>query len=85
MNHQNTIGRVKSDYQGFNSAFNNLPRSKMMAVRQELMTALHWSVSIFYYKKRGDTPIWEHEVPLITHVFSRFGINAWTGEQINLN
>lgn len=83
MNQQNTINRVKSNYNGFEDAFSILPSNKVLPVRKELMNCLDWSVSLFYYKKRGDTPIWEHEVPVIEEIFSQFKINAWTGKPIN--
>lgn len=83
MNQQNSLLRLKSDLKGFNTAFNSLPRNKLIHVRQLLMYRLHWSVSLFYYKKRGDTPIWEHEIPVIDDIFSRYRINYRTGEELN--
>lgn len=83
MKQQNTMIRVKSEIQGFEEAFNSLPRNQIKPIRQELMRTLGWSVSIFYYKKRGDTSIWEHEVPVIDAIFCRFKIDARTGEPIN--
>jgi hypothetical protein len=80
MNKQNSIKRVKSRMRDFEEAFDSLPNKKIMAVRQELMRELGWSVSVFYYKKRGDTPIWESEVPVIEEIFRRFNINAWNGQ-----
>jgi hypothetical protein len=85
MNQQNTIIRVKSGFKGFEEAFNSLPRNKIKDARQELMSRLVWSISVFYYKKRGDTPIWEHELPVIEEVFSRYRVNPWNGESINNN
>lgn len=85
MNQQNTLIRVKSEVRGFEEAFNSLPRNKIKDARQELMLRLSWSISIFYYKKRGDTPIWDHELPIIEEVFSLYSLNAWTGESLNKN
>jgi hypothetical protein len=83
MNQQNTINRVKSGLQGFEMAFNSLPRNQIKAVRQEIMKELGWSVSLFYYKKRGETAIWIHEVPHIETIFCRFNINPYTGQPIS--
>lgn len=82
MNRQNTGKRLKSGRRGFEEAFNCIPRNKILYVRKEIMTRLNWSVSVFYYKKRGDTPIWENEVPVIEQIFSMFRIDPWTGETI---
>lgn len=46
------------------------------------MVRLQWSLSIFYFKKRGDTPIWDYEENVVEEVFRKYGINAWTGEQL---
>lgn len=80
MNQQNSINRLKSEMTGFEDAFNCLPKNQIMPIRMELMKELGWSISMFYYKKRGDTPIWEHEVPLIESVFGRFNIDVCTGQ-----
>lgn len=74
MTQQNTTNRVKSDLDGFENAFQSLPHNKLIYVRKELMDRLGWSISVFYYKKRGDTPIWEHEIAVINEIFSRYGI-----------
>lgn len=81
MNNQNTK-RLKSERRGFEEAFRSIPKNKILYVRKEIMTRLNWSVSLFYYKKRGDTPIWEFEVPVIEEIFSSFRIDPWTGEMI---
>ena len=72
----------KAHYKGFEKAFGALPHDHISGVRKELMGNLGWSISLFYYKKRGDTPIRENEVPIIESVFEGFGLNAWTGEKI---
>lgn len=83
MNQQNSMNRVKSEHRGFREAFESLPSNKIMEVREHLMNRLGWSLSIFYYKKRGDTPIWEHEEPVIEEVFSPFNLHPWIDSQIN--
>lgn len=83
MDQQNTINRVKSDKQGFEAAFNHLPKDELISVRKRFMSDQRWSISLFYYKKRGDTPIWEHEVPVIESIFSEYKINPWTGQSTN--
>lgn len=74
------MNRVKSTHRGFEEAFKSVPKNKILRVRQELMIALQWSIALFYYKKRGDTPIWEHEEFIIEQTFKRYRIDAWTGE-----
>jgi len=74
MTQQNTINRVKSTLAGFEHSYLSLPHNQLIPVRKELMARLGWSISVFYYKKRGDTPIWEHEVEIINEIFNRFGI-----------
>ena len=74
METQNTIKRVKSGLKGFENAYKSLPYSDIHFVRKQLMERLGWSMSIFGYKKRGDTPIWEHEADVLHEVFSRYGI-----------
>lgn len=83
MNRQNNLIRLKSTMAGFEEAFCCLPSNQIMSVRQELMKKLGWSISIFYYKKRGDTPIWENEASVIESALSKFNIDARTGKPIN--
>lgn len=68
---------------GFRKAFEALPYREMIPIREEMMRSLGWSLSSFYIKKRGDTPIYENEVPIIEEIFRRHGLNAFTGEKIN--
>lgn len=82
MNQQNSTIRLKSEMKGFEDAFNCLPKNQILPIRQELMRDLDWSLSVFYYKKRGDTPIWEHEVPVIESIFLRFNIDVRTEKPI---
>jgi len=72
----------KVNYNGFSDAFENLPSRFRMIARRELQKRLHWSPSSFYYKRSGESPLRENEVPVIQEIFSRFSLNAWTGERI---
>jgi len=74
METQNTTKRVRSGLKGFVNSYASLPHSDIYMVRRELMERLEWSMSVFGYKKRGDTPIWEHEADVIQEIFSRYGI-----------
>jgi hypothetical protein len=82
----NTILRVKQSpiigLKPFQKAFEKLPGNEKRPVKLTLMQELGWAVSTFDYKKRGDTPIRENEIPVIEAIFQGFGINAWTGERI---
>lgn len=77
----NTLKTVKRSPKvhknGFEKAFEALPYSATKSVRLELMGSLSWSISGFYGKKRGDTPIRENEIPVIETVFAGYGIDAW--------
>ena len=77
------MNRVKSEHHDFSTAYESLPGNKIMEVRQDLMRRLDWSMSVFYYKKRGDTPIWEHEEQIIEEIFRTYNLNPWTGSPIN--
>lgn len=66
--------RVRTGMKGFENSYESLPHNQLINVRDELMGKLNWSISIFYYKKRGDTPIWEHEADVLHDIFSRYGI-----------
>lgn len=83
MTQRNSLKRLKSEMKDFHQAFDTLPRNQTVNVRKELMEKCGWSVSAFYYKKRGDTPIWDSETQVIEEVFSRFKIDPWTGTSIN--
>lgn len=67
---------------GFQKAFEVLPYNAAKSVRLELMARLNWSISGFYGKKRGDTPIRENEVTVIEDIFSSFGIDSGTGKKL---
>lgn len=82
MNRQNTTNRVKVRMRGFSKAFDSLPKNRIKSVREELMGRLKWSLSVFYYKKRGDTPLWEREALVIEEIFKRFGLGEWSDKQI---
>ncbi len=75
MEQVNTIKRVKSNLAGFLNSYERLPHNEMKSVQRELRERLGWSSSGFAYKKRGDTPIWEHEVAVLHEVFSRYNIS----------
>ena len=82
----NDIKRVKLspvvNYNGFADAFGNLPNRHSSIVRRELLKRLKCCPRTFFSKKIGEAPIRENEVPIIEEIFSRFGLNAWTGERI---
>ncbi|HEX2968824.1 MAG TPA: hypothetical protein VHO46_06930 [Bacteroidales bacterium] len=78
---RNAQKKVKSELSGFEEAFRSIPKNRILKVRKEIMTRLNWSISLFYYKKRGDTPIWENEVPFLEEIFSEYGINPWKIEE----
>ena len=80
MTQSNTINKVIN---GFDDAFMNLRSKDQLPVRKELMELLGWAISSFYIKKNGDTPIKEKEIPVIEDVFRRYGLDAWTGKQLN--
>jgi hypothetical protein len=65
---------------GFEKAFNRLPHKEIRAVRKELMDELGWSIANFYYKKNGDTPVRENEIPVIEGIFKRYDIRVWAGQ-----
>jgi hypothetical protein len=72
----------KVNWNGFNDAFNNLPHKYILIVRRELQKKLGWSPRTFSYKRSGEYPLRENEVPVIQEIFARFGLNSWTGERI---
>ena len=82
----NTILRVKKStrvgIKPFQKAFESLPGNQMRPIKVALMDQLGWSITTFQNKKRGDTPIYENEVPVIETIFEGFGLDAWTGEKI---
>jgi hypothetical protein len=67
---------------GFQKAFESLPYKDMRPVKKTLMDELGWAISTFQYKKRGDTPIRENEIPVIESIFQGVGLDAWTGRKI---
>lgn len=82
----NTIKRVKLspvvNYNGFADAFYNLPSRHSLVIRREFQKRLGWSRASFYLKCSGESPIRQNEVPVIQEIFTRFGLNPWTGEKI---
>ena len=83
----NTKKRVKLsrivNYNGFADAFDNMPNKHRLTVRRELQKRLKWSSSSFWYKRVGESPLRENDIPVITEVFNRYNLNPWTGRQIN--
>ncbi len=81
----NTQKRVKLsakvNYNGFAEAFENLPKRASLIVRRELQKRCHWSQSSFYFKKSGESPLRENEIPVIRDVFARYHLDPWTGER----
>lgn len=86
MNISNTAKRSKKakvvNYNGFSEAFDNLPNKFRATIRRELQKRLGWSISSFYYKRAGDSPLRENEVSVLEEVFKRFDLNPWTGERL---
>lgn len=83
---ENAIKKVKRgarvNYNGFVDAYDNLPSRHQITVRRELQKRLHWSHSTFYYKRSGESPLRENEIPIIKEVFQRYGINPWNGQRL---
>ena len=71
----------KVSYSGFYAAYNNLPIHAGTLVRRELQKRLSWSIASFYYKRSGESPLRENEVPVIEEIFHRYGLDPWTGQK----
>ena len=83
----NTIFKVKKspvvEKKSFIKAWLEIPYDEIRRqIRDELMDTLGWAISTFNYKKNGNTPLRENEIPVIQEIFNRFGLNPWTGERI---
>ena len=70
------------NYNGFEEALDNLPHKHFTVVRREIIKRLRWSPRSFGYKRIGEMPLRENEVPVIQEIFSRYHIDAFTGERI---
>lgn len=86
MQTENTIKKVKRgarvNYHGFLDAYENLPSRHQLQVRRELQKRLHWCPSTFYFKRNGESPLRENEIPIIEEVFQRYRINPRNGERL---
>lgn len=82
----NTLKKAKwspvANYNGFEEAFNNLQYKHTFYVRREIIKRLKWSPRTYNYKRLGETPLRENEIPVIQEIFERYGINPWTGEKL---
>jgi hypothetical protein len=69
--------------EGFKNGYYNLPHIKMKEVKKQICTACYWSDGNFRLKLSGKTPFRIYEIDQINEIFSKYNLNAWTGEQIN--
>ena len=83
----NSQKRVKKlspivNYNGFEAASDNVPKKAYENIRREIIKRLGISPASYNYKRKGESPLRENEVPVIQEIFSRFSLNAWNGERI---
>ena len=69
---------------GFRTAFDSLPYNSISKSREEICKICYWGLSTFKIKINGTRPFRIYEVEKLTQFFSEKGIDAWTGEPINL-
>ena len=72
MENANVIRKIRSEMKDFQELFELVPKGKTYEFRRELMLRLNWSVANFYFKRRGDTPIWEGEATVIREVLAKY-------------
>jgi len=86
INNQKRVKKLSPivNYNGFQEAWNNLPNrpALLLSIRREFQKRLGWSKSSFNYKRTGESPLRENEIPVIKEVFNRYNINPWNGERI---
>ena len=91
---ENTVIRVKKsaiaksrktdkEYSGFSVAYDNLPFRFRSPVKDQIVRETGWSPANFHYKRRGDSPLREDEIPVIERAFAEAGIDWLTGKPIN--
>jgi len=75
-------GKISRNYSGFKVASGKVPKEAYESIRREIIKRLGISPASYNYKRIGESPLRENEVPVIQEIFARFGLNAFTGERI---
>ena len=75
-------GKISRNYSGFKVASGKVPKEAYESIRREIIKRLGISPASYNYKRIGESPLRESEVPVIQEIFARFGLNAFTGERI---
>jgi len=76
-------GKISRNYSGFKVASGKVPKEAYESIRREIIKRLGISPASYNYKRIGESPLRESEVPVIQEIFSRYHIDAFTGEKIN--
>ena len=75
-------GKLSRNYSGFKVASGKVPKEAYESIRREIIKRLGISPASYNYKRVGESPLRENEVPVIQEIFARFGLDAFTGERI---
>ncbi len=68
--------------QNFKAAYDNLRKKELIPLRDTIMAATGWSRPTFSNKKLGLRRFEKSEIKIVERVFSKYGLDAWTGEYL---